>query len=87
VEIAATKNSTDYVERLLGIPADKTEVLFLEGSENCIADIKNVDGKYHLRILALGNMPHTVTPAMSDLSWSFVRHFARYQETGACIEL
>jgi pimeloyl-ACP methyl ester carboxylesterase len=86
-EIAATKNSADYVERQLGIPADKTEVLFLDGSENYIADIKNVDGKYHLRIVALGNMPHTVTPTMIKLAWSFLRRFARDQETGECIEL
>ena len=86
-EIAATKNSSDYVERLLGIPADKTDVYFQGGSENYIADIKNVDGKFHLRIVALGNMPHTVTPTMIELSWSFLRRFARDQKTGECIEL
>ncbi len=86
-EIEATKYSTDYVERLLGIPADKTEVLYLDGNENYIADIKNRDGKYHLRIVALGNMPHTITPVMADLAWSYVRRFARDRVTGECIEL
>lgn len=86
-EIRATKDSDDYVERMLGIPADKTEVLYMDGSENYIADIKNVDGKYHLRIVGLGSMTHTITPMMIDLSWSFLRRFARDRETGACIEL
>ncbi len=86
-EIAATKESSDYVERLLGIPADRTEVLTLDGSENYIADIKNKEGKHHLRIAALGNMPHTVTPAMIKIAWSYLRQFARDQETGECIEL
>lgn len=86
-EIAATKQSPDYVTRLLGIPADKTEVLRLDGSENYIADMKNKEGNYHLRIVALGNMPHTVTPAMIKLAWSYLRTFARDQETGKCIEL
>lgn len=86
-EIAATKNSSNSVERLLGIPADKTEVLFKDGSENYIADIKNGDGKFHLRIVALGNMPHTVTSTMIELAWSFLRRFARDQKTGECIEL
>lgn len=86
-EIKATKDSPDYVERMLGIPADKTDMLYLDGSENYIADIKNVDGRYHLRIVALGNMTHTVTPAMIDFSWSFLRRFARNQESGECVEL
>lgn len=86
-EIAATRNSSDLAERCIGVPADRTEVLTLDGSENYIADIKNNEGKYHLRMIALGNMPHTVTPAMIQLSWSFLRRFARDQETGAIIEL
>lgn len=86
-KIAATQFSDDYVERMLGIPADKTECLYIDGHENYIADIKNVDGKYHLRIVALGNMPHTITPTMINLTWSYVRRFARNQETGATVEL
>lgn len=86
-EIRATRNSDDLAERNIGVPSDRTEVLTLEKSENYIVDIKNVEGKYHLRMVALGNMPHTVTPTMVNLSWSFMRRFARDQETGACVEL
>ena len=86
-EIAATRDSSDLAERSIGVPADRTEVLTLDGSENYIVDIKNNEGKYHLRMIALGNMPHTVTPAMIQLSWSFLRRFARDQKTGAIIEL
>ena len=86
-EIVNTKNSRNSVERLLGIPADSTEVLFLDGEENYIVDIMNKAGKNHLRIAALGNMPHLVTPSMLDIAWSFVRRFAKNRETGECIEL
>ena len=86
-EIAATEFSEDYVERMLGIPADKTECLYLNGHENYIADIANNEGRYHLRVVALGDMPHTVTPTMADLCWSYVRRFARDQQTGETIEL
>ena len=86
-EIAATRYSKDLAERNIGVPADRTEVLTLDGSENYIVDIKNQEGKYHLRMVALGNMPHVVTPAMIQLSWSFLRRFARNQETGEIIEL
>lgn len=86
-EIAATRYSADKAERNIGVPADRTEVLTIDGSENYIVDIKNNDGKYHLRMVALGNMPHTVTPAMIQLSWAFLRRFARNLETGEIIEL
>jgi len=38
-------------------------------------------------MVALGNMPHTPTPTMSQLSWAFMRQFARNLETGEIIEL
>ena len=86
-EIIGAADSAATVERKLGFPADKTEILTIDGSENYIADLKNNDGKYHLRIVALGNMPHTVTPIMCDLSWSYMRRFAKDPETGKCLEL
>lgn len=86
-EIRDTQFSPDLAERAIGVPADRTEVLTLDGSENYIVDIKNADGKYHLRMVALGNMPHTPTPAMVQLSWAFLRRFARNLETGESIEL
>ena len=86
-EIYATANSGDYVERTLGIPADKTDVLFMDGGEVYIADIKNKDGKYHLRVCGYQNSPHAATPVFANMMWSFCRRFARNQETGETIEL
>ena len=86
-EIAATRTSANLAERIIGVPADHAEVLTLDKSENYIVDIKNKVGKDHLRIVALGNMPHCVTPVMIQLSWSFLRRFARDQRTGETIEL
>ncbi len=86
-EILATKNSRSKVERVLGIPADKKEILYMDGYENYIADIRNEEGRYHLRMIALQNMPHTVTPLMIDLSWSFLCRFARNLKNGETVEL
>jgi hypothetical protein len=86
-EIAATAQSADPVERKLGIPCDRSESLFLDGFEHYIADIKNVDGKYHLRIVGIENMPHMPLPLMCRLSWSFMRRFARDLGTGNVMEL
>ena len=86
-QIRATADSSDYVERKLGIPSDRTECLFEGGFENYIADIRNEDGKDHLRIVGLGGMPHTITPLMCRLVWSYVRRFARDPVSGDCLEL
>lgn len=86
-EIYATQYSKDYVERTLGIPADKTEVLYYDGAEVYLADIKNVNGDYHLRICAFQNSPHEMSPEYANMMWSYCRRFARDQETGETIEL
>lgn len=86
-EIKATQASPEKAVRMLGIPGDKSETLWLDGFELYIVDIKNNDGKFHLRMASEENMPHNTTPAQQILSWSFMRRFARDLETGAVIEL
>ena len=85
-EIRAAKESEDYVTRKLGIPNDKSELLHLYGFEHYIADIKNCEGKYHLRMVGIENMPHMPVPSMTVLSWTFMRRFARDLKTGEVIE-
>lgn len=85
-EIEATKESSDYVTRKLGIPNDKSELLFIDGFEHYIVDIRNINGRYHLRMVGIENMPHMPVPSMTELSWSFMRRFARDLETGNVIE-
>ncbi len=86
-EIQATQNSPDQAIRLLGIPGDKSATLWLDGFELYIVDIKNNEGKFHLRMVAEENMPHNTTPAQQVMSWSFMRRFARDTATGKTIEL
>ncbi|MGN0999355.1 MAG: hypothetical protein ACI4PO_07375 [Faecousia sp.] len=86
-EILACRDSSDYATRINGIPADRTEVGYYMGNECYISDVKNMDGKWHLRFVSLENMPHMIAPQMAELSWSFMRRFARNRETGETIEL
>lgn len=86
-EIYAAARSSDYVERTLGIPADRTDVLYIDGVEVYTADLKNVNGDWRLRICAFQNCPHETTPTYADMMWSFCRRFARDQETGETLEL
>ena len=86
-EIAAVAESPDRATRMLGIPNDKNETLYVDGCEHYIADIKNNNGKYHLRMVGIENTPHTPTPFGLNLSWSFMKRFARDTENGAVQEL
>ena len=85
-EIYGAAYSLSGAVRKLGIPADHSETMWLDGSEISIADIRNNEGKFHLRIVGEENMPHNTTPVQQKLSWSFMRRFARCQETGEIIE-
>lgn len=85
-EILAAPSSDNLAIRTLGVPGDRGLDCWFDGITHCAVDIKNVDGKYHLRVASSENMPHTVTPSMIDLSWSFLRQFARDTETGKIIE-
>ena len=86
-EIRKARVSDNLAMRTLGVPGDRGMDCWFDGIEHYMVDVKNVDGKYHLRVASSENMPHTVTPCMVDLSWSYLRQFARDPETGAVIDL
>jgi len=83
----AAEHSDDYVTRLYGLPNDGSSLQVIDGVEHYIIDIKNVDGKKHLRIVGVQNMIHMAEPTMSMVAWTFMRRFARDQKTGRVIEL
>lgn len=86
-EIRAARYSKNKAERILGFPADHAETIWADGAEHYVADVTNIDGNNHLRVVTSENMPHTVTPFMIDITWNFLRKFSRNQETGEIIEL
>ena len=85
-EVEAALESKDLAERKNGVPADHTEVRYVMGHEVYIADVYNNAGKHHLRFAALDNLPHMITPQMAELSWEFLRRFAR-NENGRIVEI
>lgn len=76
-EVEAALESKIKAERKNGVPADHTEVRYMMGHEVYIADVYNNAGKHHLRFVSLDNLPHMITPQMAELSWEFLRRFAR----------
>lgn len=86
-ELLAAAESPNKAVRALGFPSEKAETAYLDGFEHYIADVKNIDGNYHFRVIAIENMPHMVVPSMHIFAWNYLRRFARNQETGEVIEL
>lgn len=85
-QLLKVQESPHKAERAVGICGDRAFDFWLDGFEHYIVDVRNCDGNYHLRIAASENMPHTVTPCMIDISWSYLRSFARDLQTGQVIE-
>lgn len=86
-EILAAANSENRAVRMLGVPVDSSEILYMDGDECYVGDLKNLDGNVHLRFVTIENLPHATCPQMPWLTWSFLRRFARDPETGRIIEL
>jgi hypothetical protein len=86
-EVMAAEHSNDYVTRIYGLPNDGSSLQVIDGVEHYIIDIKNIDGRQHLRIVGIENMVHTPEPSMPMVAWTFMRRFARDQKTGRIIEL
>ena len=78
--------SPDRATRMTGVPNDHSEVLYLEGVEHYIADVRNRNGKYHLRFVTVENTPHNPFPTLQILQWSYIRRFARDENTHEIIE-
>jgi hypothetical protein len=86
-DIKAAEHSDDYVTHLFGLPNDGSSLLVIDGVEHYVIDIRNVEGRKHLRIVGIENMVHTTEPTMPMIAWTFMRRFARDQQTGKVIEL
>jgi pimeloyl-ACP methyl ester carboxylesterase len=86
-EIRSVRGRGTRAQRKLAVPADRSETFWQDGVEHYIVDIRNQEGRYHLRLVSSENMPHMVTPFMLELSWSFLRRFARNHVTNRIQEL
>ncbi len=86
-QMIAVRTSRNKAERSLGFPCDKARTLWMDGVELYVGDFKNVDGRYHLQVVAIENLSHTTCKPMHLMSWTFVRRFARDLENDKVIEL
>lgn len=86
-EILAAADSDCKAVRMLGVPVSRSEIQYLDGDECYIGDLQNKDGKDHLRLVTIENLPHATSSHMPWLTWNFLRRFSRDQATGEIVEL
>ena len=86
-EIMAAQSSSDYATRRNGVPAHRTQTRFMMGQEVYISDYQDENGRWLYRYASMDNTPHMIMPQMAELSWEFMRRFARNTETGESIEI
>ncbi len=81
-DMAAVKNSPNEVERVFGVPVDRSQIVEMDDFRHFIGDFKDKNGRYLLRMVAHENMPHLPFPAMLELAWDFLKRFSRDSESG-----
>lgn len=86
-EILSAADSKNKAIRMLGVPTDFSETVYIDGDECYVGDLINQDGKNHLRLVTVENLPHATSSHMPWLTWNFLRRFARDQITGEIVEL
>ena len=86
-EIEAALTGSDRANRINGVPGDRTDIVYTMGFEAYISDVRNLDGNWRLRFVTLENLPHMISPQMAELSWSFLRRFARDSKSGEIKEV
>jgi len=84
-EVYACENSENDVERLVGVPADRTEIREVLGKKHYAAMFTNRHGDDRLQIVGIESMGHFPDATLGMEAWKFMRRFRRNMETG-CIE-
>lgn len=86
-EINAPLHDSNPVRAGIGFPVDRAFEEYHSYSPVYIGDVLNDDGKNYLRLAILQNSTHIVSAQMPEISWEFMKRFARDLETGETIEL
>ncbi len=80
-------NSTNLVERKLGLTADEEYIQYFDGNEHYTGDYYNAAGVNMMKMVAIEGLPHILTGSLAEISWEFMTRFARDPETKELIVL
>lgn len=83
--IAAT--TADIVEEKIGFPFERTSVEVREKRSHFVGDSVDPSGETTFRVVGLAKSPHWASRALIEMTWEFIRQFARDPETGRSYRL
>lgn len=83
----AARYSPDIVTEKLGFPFERTHVVNYEGRSHYIGDCVNPDGEILARFICMGKSAHWPCAALTELTWDFIRRFARDTNDGHLIRV
>ena len=86
-EINKVSSDPNPVIADIGYPFDQVWVEYHKEAPVYIGEMVNREGKRHFRTAFLTNQTHFIAPQMPEISWAFLKRFARNLETGETIEL
>lgn len=86
-EINAALTDHNTLRARIGFPVDSAREEYHFGAPVYIGDLVNAEGKNHFRLAMLENNTHIISAQMPEISWEFLKRFARDIETGETIEL
>lgn len=78
---AAVESSQDIVTQKLGFPFERTSVVQREGRRHFVGDCINPQGELLTRFIGLERSAHWPSAALAELTWEFLRQFARDPDT------
>ena len=67
----------DAVERAIGLPFDRTEIISLCGKRRFVGDVLDPEGVCRIRYIAVEDQPHFPAPGNFDLALDFLLNFSR----------
>ncbi len=78
----AAAATADIVEEKIGFPFERTQVIVRENRSHFVGDSVDANGDCTFRVVGLAKSPHWPSKALTELTWEFIRQFARDPETG-----
>ena len=72
-----SEESSDPVERALGMVFDRTEIRSIDGVNHFIGDAKDRSGRTVFRTVGVENCPLLPAPRAADFAWEFLSRFSR----------
>ncbi len=75
--VRACRYSENEVERIIGMPFDKTHIEMHNNVQYYFGDVQSRDGIIRSRFVGVENMPHICGGAYPQIAWEFLRNFTR----------